>query len=161
MFCESHTLRFVKIGHREGAFRSRRSNIRFFSNVGTSRFAQFAKCCCNPVLIHVCKLSAWDGGCPIMTMHAGKEISALVTPNECLWALQHCNHRSSTVRIAVWVSYGGVYIIFSRGKRLSWGTRGQCPYNQGMTGHCLATLIEATHHHHRIRRLLITVDRLE
>ena len=88
MFCESHTLRFVKIGHREGAFRSRRSNIRVFSNVGTSRFAQFAKCCWNPVLIHVCKLSAWDGGCPIMAMHVPGERVRLLQDRQCAFVLQ-------------------------------------------------------------------------
>ena len=28
---------------------------------------------------------------------------------------------------------------YSAARRPSWGTRGQCPYNQGMTGHCLKT----------------------
>ena len=40
-------------------------------------------------------------------MHAGKGIAALVTC-ECLWALQHRNHRSSTFRIAVRAPYSEI-----------------------------------------------------
>ena len=151
MFCESHTLRFVKIGHREGAFRSRRSNIRFFSNVGTSRFAQFAKCCWNPVLIHVCKHLVAAPSWPCMLARKYQPWSHLVSV---------CG-RSSTAIIGLRLlesRFGCRMVVctsYSAAKRPSWGTRGQCPYIQGMTGHCLATLIEATHHHHRNHSALL------